>query len=89
MRLQWDPDHGPSGSPLDRRAIQLGLRGPSAEKYAREWILGIEDISVFVESQRQIVAAGQLDQLMTPMETVYSVADAAVAGRLELDHGGP
>jgi hypothetical protein len=27
VRLQWDPDHDPAGRPLERRAIQLGLRG--------------------------------------------------------------
>ncbi len=27
VRMQWDPDHDPSGKPVDRRAIQLGLRG--------------------------------------------------------------
>lgn len=26
VRLQWDPDHHPDGSPRRRRAIQLGLR---------------------------------------------------------------
>ena len=26
VRLQWDPDHHPNGSPQNRRAIQLGLR---------------------------------------------------------------
>ena len=26
VRLQWDPDHTPSGAPHKRRAIQLGLR---------------------------------------------------------------
>lgn len=26
VRLQWDPDHDPSGAPVKRRAIQLGLR---------------------------------------------------------------
>ena len=26
VRLQWDPDHSPYGDPLQRRAIQLGLR---------------------------------------------------------------
>ena len=26
VRLQWDPDHTPSGEPTLRRAIQLGLR---------------------------------------------------------------
>src|SRR6516164_7944213 len=27
VRLQFDPDHSPSGAPIERRAIQLGLRG--------------------------------------------------------------
>jgi len=26
VRLQWDPDHAPSGAPERRRAIQLGLK---------------------------------------------------------------
>lgn len=88
VRLQWDPDHGPTGTPLNRRAIQLGLRGASAGKYAREWILGIEDISEFVERQRIIVESGRLDQLMTPKESVYTVVNKTAADRLELDHGG-
>jgi len=25
VRLQWDPDHNPSGAKLERRAVQLGL----------------------------------------------------------------
>lgn len=88
VRLQWDPDHGPSGAPLERRAIQLGLRGPVVQKYARDWILGIEDLSEFVAEQRQVVTAGKIDQLVTPLETIYSVTDSNVAGRLELDHCG-
>lgn len=87
VRLQWDPDHGPSGAPLERRAIQLGLRGQAVEKYVRDWVLGIEDISEFVEQQRRAIVAGKLDQLVTPSETIYGVTDATVAERLELDHG--
>ena len=87
VRLQWDPDHGPSGAPLERRAIQLGLRGPVVEKYVRDWVLGIEDISEFVEQQRNVVNAGKLDLLVTPLETIYVVTDAEVASRIELDHG--
>lgn len=89
VRLQWDPDHGPTGAPLDRRVIQLGLRGSVVEKYAREWILVIEDISEYAESQRKIMATGNLDQLLTPSETVFVVADSAVACRLGLDHVDP
>ncbi len=48
VRLQWDPDHDPSGTPIERRAIQLGLRGEVLAKYAKEWLLGIEDVSTLV-----------------------------------------
>lgn len=78
VRLQWDPDHDPKGRSLERRAIQLGLRGAVLAKYAREWILGIEDMTPFVREQ-----AGARDPL-TPREEVYPVGDPAVARRLGL-----
>lgn len=82
VRLQWDPDHDPRGAKLERRAIQLGLRGPVLESYAREWILAIEDVSDFVREQYQYVRAGAYEKLITPREMVYPVADAQVAARL-------
>jgi hypothetical protein len=82
VRLQWDPDHGPSGAKLDRRAVQLGLRGDFLRRYGREWIVEIEDISAFVDEQRAHLRAGRLDDLVTPAEEVYPVADDAVAVRL-------
>ena len=81
VRLQWDPDHGPAGSPLERRAIQLGLRGDVLARYAREWLLGVEDISEFVAEQRANAAA-PYERLVTPREDVYPVADPEVAARL-------
>src|SRR5438045_2907354 len=33
VRLQWDPDHTPTGEQVDRRAIQLGLRGEVLTAY--------------------------------------------------------
>jgi hypothetical protein len=82
VRLQWDPDHGPGGAKLERRAVQLGLRGEFLRRYGHEWIIAIEDISRFVEEQRAHAGAGSLDDLVTPAEEVYPVADAAVAARL-------
>jgi len=84
VRLQWDPDHGPSGAKLERRAIQLGLRGDFLRRYGREWIVAVEDISDFVAEQRKHVEARDLAQLVTPAEEVYPVADPAVAARLGL-----
>lgn len=82
--LQWDPDHAPTGQRLSRRAIQLGLRGEVLVKYAREWIVAIEDISEFVAQQRSFVKAKAFERLQIPYETVYPVADSEVAARLLL-----
>lgn len=88
VRLQWDPDHGPTGAPLDRRAIQLGLRGPVLERFAHEWILEIEDISQYVEQQRAHVLAGRTDQLSLPQESVYPITDEILANRLDVEIRG-
>ncbi|MFY0538430.1 DUF4291 domain-containing protein [Nannocystis pusilla] len=85
VRLQWDPDHGPSGDKQERRAIQLGLRGAAIASYASEWIVEIEDISAFVAEQRRVWFEGDREALVTPREEVYPVADPAVAAKLGID----
>ena len=84
VRLQWDPDHTPTGDRVERRAIQLGLQGAAAMNYSREWILSIEDISEFVEEQRQHVIAQNYEALLTPSECAYEVGDRSVADRLQI-----
>lgn len=84
VRLQWDPDHHPSGAPQKRRAIQLGLRGRVLAQFAREWLISIDDVSEFVREQRVLVQNRDYACLKTPREEVYPVADPAVAARLGL-----
>ncbi|MBX2810319.1 MAG: DUF4291 domain-containing protein [Myxococcales bacterium] len=83
VRLQWDPDHAPNGSKLERRAIQLGLRGEVLGSYAKDWVLAIEDISDFVAAQRENL--NNLSTLRTPAERVYPVSDRETAKRLGID----
>ena len=83
VRLQWDPDHDPLGTKQERRAIQLGLSGDVLKKYAREWIVEIEDISDFVAAQREHALQGNRD-LITPREEVYPVMDEAVFKSLQM-----
>jgi len=85
VRLQWDPDHDPTGAPQTRRAIQLGLRGPTLRRYATDWLLEVQDISQFVTEQHRHVLDGRLDLLQTPCENVYPVADTATAAKLGID----
>ncbi len=89
VRLQFDPDHDPSGAPVERRAIQLGLRGDVLARYAKEWIVGIEDISAFVHEQHKHVVAKDLGELVTPREEVYIVEDEEVRKRLRLSELEP
>jgi hypothetical protein len=82
VRLQWDPDHHPSGAPLDRRAIQLGLRGAALAELGQREILEILDLSSLVAEQRSHVESRRLDLRETPLEWVYVPADEALRRRL-------
>src|SRR5687768_6734973 len=73
VRLQWDPDHDPHGHPVERRAVQLGLRRKVLASYAREWIRKIEDITPFVREQHEVLKRDGKSALVTPLERVYPV----------------
>lgn len=71
MRLQWDPDRDPQGRPpLERRAIQLGLRGTVLRRYGEREILSIEDFTPFVGEQALIFRRAP-EELRVPVERVY------------------
>lgn len=70
VRLQWDPDHHPSGARVGRRAVQLGLRGQTLQRFGNDEIISIENITDFVAEQRGN-AVGECGQLMIPCERIY------------------
>ncbi|MFZ6654474.1 DUF4291 domain-containing protein [Undibacterium sp. TJN19] len=69
VRLQWDPDHDPSGQCLQRRAVQLGLRGQMLHRFGNDEIVEIMDLSSFVKEQRLYLETDTA--LITPAESVY------------------
>jgi hypothetical protein len=84
VRLQWDPDHNPDGSKVpDRRAIQLGLRREMLEKFSREFIVKVDDVTEFVKEQAKNVS-DTCDNLMVPEEHVYLCSEE-VANNIHLD----
>lgn len=70
VRLQWDPDHAPSGAKVARRAIQLGLRGAALKRFASDALIEVIDMSAFVATQRPF-ARDDSPELVTPVEDVY------------------
>ena len=77
VRLQWDPDHDPHGNKLDRRAVQLGLRGHMLERFGTQEIQQIEDVTEFVSEQRSNVV-NPYDHLEIPSEEVYPLTKEAI-----------
>lgn len=86
VRLQWDPDHNPNGHKVERRAIQLGLRGEILQRYGKDEILQIMNISEFVHRQRIIIEKSNLDELKTPKEKVYVPMNHNSSVRIGLDN---
>jgi hypothetical protein len=85
VRLQWDPDRTPSGGRLGQRAIQLGLRGQTLARYAKEWILGIEDITGLVREQAELSRSPEgCRDLLVPCVGVYGPATEETVTRLGL-----
>ncbi len=89
VRLQWDPDHGPTGGKLERRAIQLGLRGKMLAEYGREAIVEISDLSGFVAEQRANAVPERYASLLTPAESPYLPASREVRERLAVRPKSP
>ena len=85
VRLQWDPDHLPTGAPLDRKAIQLGLRGSILEEYGRKAILEITDLSAFVNEQREYAKSKSHQNLQCPIERIYIPSNPKTRLKLGLD----
>ena len=86
VRLQWDPDHGPRGGKLDRRAIQLGLKGEILRQFGTEWIVSIEDITPFVKEQKAYMDKHKnLDDLLVIEEYKILIEDQKIIQRLRLD----
>lgn len=62
-RLQWDPDHDPYGRELERRAIQIGMKGNLLQQFGREMIQSIENITGFVREQKQLLDQNGVENL--------------------------
>lgn len=85
VRLQWDPDHAPGGAPVERRALQLGLRGAALAELASSALLEVRDLTDFAHEQRARRDDEGHAALELPAERVYPVEDPAVRARLGLD----
>lgn len=74
----------PCQKPVERRTIQLGLRGKILALYASYFILHIEDISSFVRTQYVNRLVSNQEDLLVPVQSLYSVDDSITRTKIGL-----
>ncbi len=74
VRYQWDPDRDLRLQRLDRRALQVGIRGSVVQDYVNCWILGIEDVTELAHAIEEAIANKQTQLPSVPEERVYEVS---------------
>lgn len=83
VNLQWDPDHGPSGKALFRRAVQIGVKNVpwwhTGEKFE-----SIIDVTPLVAQQRKLVPK-QLEDLFSPQERLYIIPEKRISRHVKLE----
>ncbi len=82
VRLQWDPDHGPSGGKLERRALQLGLRGEVLEAFAARH--GVPSLHVASTLRGEAFGKRELLEVIDMTEFVAEQRAHALLGTAEL-----
>ena len=81
---QWDPDRNPSGAPIGRAAIQIGLKGETLSEFLRTGIHRIEDLTPSVRKWNEQRKAGKLSAKSLPVERLYPLTNQAVRKRLSM-----
>lgn len=84
VRLQWDPDHNPHGEKIERRAIQIGIKGNLLEKFGKEWIISIEDITDFAHQQKSILDSKRMEDLFVIEEQKISLDNKNTTQKLQI-----
>ncbi|MEL6255553.1 MAG: DUF4291 domain-containing protein [Bacteroidota bacterium] len=82
VRLQWDPDHDIYGNKVERRAIQLGLKGDILKTFGKEMIEEIVDVTNFVKEQKAKIDGSNLGDLLIPYEQPYLSNDPLLNQKL-------
>lgn len=72
VRHQWDPERAITGEKLNRRAIQIGLKGGVVIKYVNRWICSLEDVTALAKQIAQLIELKQPLPLV-PEETEYLI----------------
>ncbi|MCW3059569.1 MAG: hypothetical protein JWQ02_1390 [Capsulimonas sp.] len=78
VHVQWDPERTLRGEAMGYKSIQVGISRHVIERYVREWIVEISDLTPLVRKTHRLIYDGQASKakLLLPKERPYPVTDA-------------
>lgn len=79
---QWDPDKNINGNPINRAAIQIGLKGDTLIDFLDTGICRIEDMTSLVRKWNEQRKNGKLNSKDLPIEKRYPVKNREIRDRL-------
>lgn len=74
--MDWAPDCDPFGADLARFTVRFGVRAHTLNKFTREWVVGIDDLTALAEQWRTS------DDPPTPVMRPYPLPEPGLAERL-------
>jgi hypothetical protein len=77
VKIQWDPEKDIQLNNLSYRSIQVGLTGIAVEKYVKDWIISIEDITPACKEIYRKVQTGDIKaaKSLLPDEKLYPLSE--------------
>lgn len=81
---QWDTDRSLSGSPLNRAAIQIGIKNNALSDFLDNGIYKIEDLTPTVRKWNDRRKKRQLSITELPSEKIYPINDKKIRSRLAM-----
>lgn len=81
---QWDSDRSLDGNPLNRSAIQIGIKGDALRDFLDNGIYKIEDLTPTVRKWNDRRKKRQLSITELPSEKLYPVNDKKIRNRLAM-----
>lgn len=81
---QWDSDRSLGGNPLNRAAVQIGIKGEALSDFLDNGIYKIEDLTSTVRKWNERRKKRQLSITELPSEKIYPVTDRKIRNRLDM-----
>ena len=73
--IQWDPERDILLNKLNYRTIQIGLRNIAVQKYCKEWILDITDVTELSQEIKLMIDTNKVEDAkkLLPKEYIYEI----------------